>query len=177
MPFFHLVKKIDFMFFGLKVIKTAQSDIYSPILIIYINWLNYYIVSSSTQNGGLELRGHSSAVTDVLFSHHNPLLFSVSHDLTMRAWKASDYTCAAVYRGHNFPIWCVSESSNGMYLATGSKDTTARLWSTEREFPVVVYIGHTQDIDVSFFVFTSFTMNAFYIIFFSLLPFIQMEIT
>lgn len=66
----------------------------------------------------------------------------------MRAWKASDYTCGAIYRGHNYPVWCVAESSNGLYVATGSKDTTARLWSTDREFPQIVYVGHTQDVDV-----------------------------
>ncbi|XP_055527599.1 uncharacterized protein LOC129720183 [Wyeomyia smithii] len=100
-----------------------------------------------TETGGLALRGHSNAVTDLLFSGHNPLLLSVSRDRTMRAWHASDYNCRAVYRGHNHPLWCVAESPTGLYLATGSRDTTARLWSTDREFPLQIYVGHTQDVD------------------------------
>ncbi|XP_055613278.1 uncharacterized protein LOC129759781 [Uranotaenia lowii] len=100
-----------------------------------------------TETGGITLRGHSNAVTDLLFSNHYPLLLSVSRDLTMRAWQASDYNCRAVYRGHNHPIWCVTESPTGLYLATGSRDTTARLWSTDREFPLQIYVGHTQDVD------------------------------
>lgn len=94
------------------------------------------------------LRGHTKPVTDVLFSQWNPLLLSVSRDCTMKAWKANDYSCGAIYRGHNYPIWCVAESSNGLLLATGSKDTTARLWATDREHPLQVYAGHTQDVDV-----------------------------
>lgn len=97
-------------------------------------------------DGELVLRGHKAAVTDVLFSTFNPLLMSTSRDLTMRAWRANDYTCAAVYRGHNYPLWCVAESSTGLYFATGSRDSTARLWSAEREFPLQMYVGHNQDV-------------------------------
>lgn len=48
--------------------------------------------------GGVTLRGHSRGVTDVVFSSHHPLLFSVSKDSTMRAWKADNYSCGAIYR-------------------------------------------------------------------------------
>ncbi|XP_031620240.1 uncharacterized protein LOC116338864 [Contarinia nasturtii] len=97
--------------------------------------------------GCVALRGHNKGVTDILFSKYNPLIFSVSKDNTMRAWKAIDYRCGAVYRGHNYPIWCVAESSTGLYLATGSRDLTARLWCTDREHPLQTYVGHTQDVD------------------------------
>ncbi|XP_055322002.1 uncharacterized protein LOC129578004 [Sitodiplosis mosellana] len=97
--------------------------------------------------GVVALRGHNKGVTDILFSRYNPLIFSVSKDNTMRAWKAVDYRCGAVYRGHNYPIWCLAESSTGLYLATGSRDLTARLWSTDREHPLQTYVGHTQDVD------------------------------
>ncbi|XP_040167954.1 uncharacterized protein LOC120902923 [Anopheles arabiensis] len=100
-----------------------------------------------SETGGLCLRGHGNAVTDLLFSDHSPLLVSVARDCTMRAWTGSDYTCRAIYRGHNHPIWCVAESPTGLYLATGSRDTTARLWSTDRRFPLQMYVGHTQDVD------------------------------
>lgn len=52
----------------------------------------------SSDFAGLPLRGHNKGVTDILFSVYNPLMFSVSKDATMRAWKASDYTCGAIYR-------------------------------------------------------------------------------
>lgn len=54
--------------------------------------------SNSTDFGGLALRGHSKGVTDILFSAYNPLMFSVSKDNTMRAWRASNFSCGAIYR-------------------------------------------------------------------------------
>uniref|UniRef100_A0A336M040 CSON005522 protein n=1 Tax=Culicoides sonorensis TaxID=179676 RepID=A0A336M040_CULSO len=97
-------------------------------------------------SGAFTFRGHSSGITDLLFSQFSQLLITTSRDLTMRAWRGTDYSCGAVYRGHNYPIWCVAESSTDLYLATGSRDSTARLWSTTREFPLQIYAGHTQDV-------------------------------
>ncbi|XP_050068483.1 uncharacterized protein LOC126556948 [Anopheles maculipalpis] len=108
---------------------------------------NRSLENTFSETGGLSLRGHGNAVTDLLFSEYSPLLVSVSRDCTMRAWMGSDYTCRAIYRGHNHPIWCVAESPTGLYFATGSRDTTARLWSTDRRFPLQMYVGHTQDVD------------------------------
>ncbi|XP_058059567.1 uncharacterized protein LOC131210353 [Anopheles bellator] len=100
-----------------------------------------------SETGGVVLRGHSNAVTDLLFSEHGSLLVSTSRDCTMRAWTGHDYNCRAVYRGHSHPIWTLAESPTGLYLATGSRDTTARLWSTDRHFPLQMYVGHSQDVD------------------------------
>lgn len=63
-----------------------------------LNCIQYLFINFSTDSGGYIFRGHSSVVTDVLFSKDNNLIFSVSRDLTMRAWKANDYSCATVYR-------------------------------------------------------------------------------
>lgn len=52
----------------------------------------------SADGGVVALRGHNKGVTDILFSRYNPLIFSVSKDNTMRAWKALDYRCGAIYR-------------------------------------------------------------------------------
>ncbi|CAO1439105.1 unnamed protein product [Diamesa tonsa] len=93
------------------------------------------------------LRGHRSAVTDLMFGRKHDIMLSVSRDSTLRVWKSDSYTCASVYRGHEYPIWCVDESSNGCYAATGSRDSTARLWNYERKFPVKTFVGHTQDVE------------------------------
>lgn len=52
----------------------------------------------SNDGGCVTLRGHNKGVTDILFSRYNPLIFTVSKDNTLRAWKATDYNCGAVYR-------------------------------------------------------------------------------
>ncbi|XP_017143001.1 TAF5-like RNA polymerase II p300/CBP-associated factor-associated factor 65 kDa subunit 5L [Drosophila miranda] len=106
-----------------------------------------YADNSFNEYGGLQLRGHTRGVTDVRFSAHYPLLYSVSKDATMRCWRAHNLHCAAIYRSHNYPIWCMDESPVGQYVVTGSKDLSARLWSLEREHALIIYAGHTQDVE------------------------------
>ncbi|XP_054267151.1 TAF5-like RNA polymerase II p300/CBP-associated factor-associated factor 65 kDa subunit 5L [Macrosteles quadrilineatus] len=93
------------------------------------------------------LRGHCGPVQGVEFLHDADVLLSVSHDSSMRAWKLSDYSCAAIYRGHNYAVWCVAVSSLGVYIATGSHDRTARLWSLDRTYPLRMFAGHCQDVN------------------------------
>lgn len=50
---------------------------------------------------GIPLRGHSGPVQAVNVLPNENLVISASHDNTMRAWKISDYTCAAIYRYDN----------------------------------------------------------------------------
>ncbi|EDW43310.1 transcription initiation factor TFIID subunit 5 [Drosophila sechellia] len=106
-----------------------------------------YADNSYNEYGGFQLRGHTKGVTDVRFSAHYPLMYSVSKDATMRCWRAHNLHCAAIYRSHNYPIWCLDESPVGQYVVTGSKDLSARLWSLEKEHALIIYAGHTQDVE------------------------------
>lgn len=57
------------------------------------------------------LRGHSGPVNGIEFVHDAEVLLSVSHDCTMRAWKLSDYSPAAIYRYYIhicFILYCLS---------------------------------------------------------------------
>ncbi|XP_030573412.1 transcription initiation factor TFIID subunit 5 [Drosophila novamexicana] len=108
---------------------------------------NKYPDNSFNEYGGLQMRGHTKGVTNVRFSAHYPLFYSVSKDCTLRCWRAHNLQCAAIYRSHNYPIWCVDESPVGQYVCTGSKDLSARLWSLEREHALIIYAGHTQDVE------------------------------
>ncbi|EDW14631.1 transcription initiation factor TFIID subunit 5 [Drosophila mojavensis] len=106
-----------------------------------------YPDNSFNEYGGVQMRGHTKGVTNVRFSSHYPLFYSVSKDCTLRCWRAHNFQCAAIYRSHNYPIWCVDESPVGQYVVTGSKDLSARLWSLEREHALIIYAGHTQDVE------------------------------
>lgn len=95
---------------------------------------------------GLPLRGHSGPVQAVNILPREELLLSASYDNTMRAWRLSDYSCAAIYRGHNYPIWCMDISRSGAFIVTGSHDRTAKLWSLNRTYPARIFVGHTSDV-------------------------------
>ncbi|XP_075976048.1 will decrease acetylation [Anticarsia gemmatalis] len=95
---------------------------------------------------GVPLRGHGGPVQAVNVLPREEIVVSASHDNTMRAWRLTDYSCAAIYRGHNYPIWCMDVSKSGLFVVTGSHDRTAKLWSLSRTFPVRVFAGHMSDV-------------------------------
>ncbi|XP_066591296.1 TAF5-like RNA polymerase II p300/CBP-associated factor-associated factor 65 kDa subunit 5L isoform X2 [Prorops nasuta] len=97
--------------------------------------------------GAVVLRGHTDVVHDLRFIPEAEVLVSVSSDKEMRAWRLSDYTCAAIYDGHSYPIWCMDTSAFNLYIATGSHDRTAKLWSLDRTFPLRIFAGHFLDVN------------------------------
>lgn len=117
------------------------------------------------------LRGHCGSVSSVKIITQPDIIFSTSEDATLRAWKTSDFSCAAVYkyvsslriisitrkclkfeyfhpRGHNSPVWGLDVSALNLYVATASQDRTARLWTVDKTFPLRVYIGHYGSVTV-----------------------------
>ncbi|PIK37460.1 putative TAF5-like RNA polymerase II [Apostichopus japonicus] len=93
------------------------------------------------------LRGHSGPVYGCCYVPGSDLLLSCSEDTTIRGWRLSSATNAAIYRGHNYPVWDLDVSPSNFFFASASKDGTARLWTTERNFPLRVYAGHMMDVD------------------------------
>lgn len=99
---------------------------------------------------GIALRGHTGpiqALNLIESADTEGVLVSVSQDSTIRAWRMSDYSCAAIYRGHNYPVWCLDVAKHGVYMATGSHDRTAKLWSLDRTFPLKIFAGHILDVN------------------------------
>ncbi|XP_015518025.1 TAF5-like RNA polymerase II p300/CBP-associated factor-associated factor 65 kDa subunit 5L [Neodiprion pinetum] len=97
--------------------------------------------------GAIVMRGHTDVVHDLKFIPEADVLLSVSSDKDMRAWRLSDYSCAAIYNGHNYPVWCMDTSVFNLYIATGSHDRTAKLWSLDRTFPLRIFAGHFLDVN------------------------------
>lgn len=58
----------------------------------------YNFNNSRTTSGAAILRGHGASVQDLSLISQADILLSVSQDCTMRAWKLTDYSCAAIYR-------------------------------------------------------------------------------
>ncbi|XP_077289169.1 protein will decrease acetylation-like isoform X2 [Arctopsyche grandis] len=101
-------------------------------------------------SAGICLRGHSGPVQALKLietADKCGVLVSCSQDTSIRAWRMSDKSCAAIYRGHNYPVWCLDVAKHGVYMASGSYDRTAKLWSLDRTFPLRIFAGHNLDIN------------------------------
>lgn len=89
------------------------------------------------------LEGHTGMMRGLVFSPDGGMLFSASHDKTVRAWKLSDFTEYHLLTDHEEWATCVDVSSCGRFLLSGGggsqqdgnwlpgKDNALRLWDVE----------------------------------------------
>jgi WD40 repeat protein len=92
--------------------------------------------SSSTFAPPIVLRGHTGALSALVFTPDGEKLISGSDDSTVRVWhlKPTPKVDAFVpLLGHSGPITSVSVSPDGKLLLTTSLDGTARVWTLNRE--------------------------------------------
>ncbi|MDP8963879.1 MAG: serine/threonine protein kinase [Cyanobacteriota bacterium] len=74
------------------------------------------------------LRGHSKAISRVVFSPNGQTLASGSIDNTIKLWEVNTGQELCTLRGHSKRISSVAFSPDGQTLASGSGDNTIKLW-------------------------------------------------
>jgi WD40 repeat protein len=75
-----------------------------------------------------ELKGHTQAVSAIVFSPKGDLLATASWDKTARLWDVKTGREVAVLTGHTDPLTSVAFDRTGQLLVTASFDGTARIW-------------------------------------------------
>jgi WD40 repeat protein len=81
---------------------------------------------------GGSLAGHTSGVTDLLFTPDGTQLISSSTDQTIRLWDWSSRHPAGVLRGHLSEVAGLALASDGRSLASRSKDGFIYLWDLSK---------------------------------------------
>jgi len=88
----------------------------------------------ATETVRTTLRGHSRAVTSIVFSPDGRSLISGSADTTVRFWDTSTSREYGLLKGHQaapgFEALAVALSPDGKWLATASFDRTVKVWKT-----------------------------------------------
>ena len=75
-----------------------------------------------------QLKGHSEAVSSLVFSSDSQVLISGSHDQTVRRWNANTGEHIDTLTGHQAPIHSVACSLDGTVIVSGSADNTVKIW-------------------------------------------------
>lgn len=89
---------------------------------------------SSGESGGLlqpalvhTLSGHTAPVLSLALSPDRRLLFTGSHDYTVRVWSTSDWHCLRVLKGHGGGVRVLVVAPDGATLYSAASDNTIRV--------------------------------------------------
>jgi small GTP-binding protein len=96
------------------------------------------VVSVSTRDKPIILRGHSDMITSLAWSPDGKMLISASRDESIRLWNTHTFQLARVLEGHTAQINSISISSDGLFLASKSLDNTVRIWRCDRWEPIAI---------------------------------------
>ncbi|MEL6232429.1 MAG: DnaJ domain-containing protein [Cyanobacteria bacterium J06627_3] len=75
-----------------------------------------------------QLKGHSEAVSSLVFSADSQILISGSYDQTVRLWNANTGEHIDTFTGHQAPVHSVACSLDGNVIVSGSADKTVKVW-------------------------------------------------
>ncbi|KAF9393863.1 cross-pathway control WD-repeat protein cpc2 [Podila verticillata] len=91
------------------------------------------------------LRGHNSAVQDVVISSDGQFALSASWDKTLRLWDLNTGNTTRRFVGHTNDVLSVSFSADNRQIVSGSRDKTIKLWNTLGECKFNIQEdGHTE---------------------------------
>ena len=76
-----------------------------------------------------QLQGHSSWISDLVFSKDGRLLYSASGDQTIRIWDMEQQQCLATLRGSERDVMGLALSPDGATLASAGKDGVVAFWN------------------------------------------------
>jgi WD40 repeat protein/tRNA A-37 threonylcarbamoyl transferase component Bud32 len=89
-----------------------------------------------------ELEGHTSWISDMVFSSDGLLLYSASGDQTIRIWDIGQQRCLATLRGSSLDVLGLALSPDGTTLVSACKDGVVAFWSAvpppEEEMPRLI---------------------------------------
>ena len=73
------------------------------------------------------LSGHTAPVLSLALSPDRRLLFTGSHDYTVRVWRIADWHCLRVLKGHGGGVRVLAVAPDGATLYSAASDNTIRV--------------------------------------------------
>jgi WD40 repeat protein len=93
------------------------------------------------------LKGHTSWVKSVAFSHDGTRIVSGSSDNSVRVWDAATGEEVRTLKGHTSSVFSVAFSHDGTRIVSGSRDNSVRVWDAATGEEVRTLKGHTSSVN------------------------------
>lgn len=112
------------------------------------------ITGNFTNKKLLQLQGHNSAVTTLVFNDNdhnaeNTILGSGCFSGTIRTWDVEMGKAArSLAPGHKSAVTCLDIYRKGRHMLSGSLDTTVRFWDLRKKGPTGLYKHHRDRVTV-----------------------------
>jgi WD40 repeat protein len=97
----------------------------------------------------LTCRGHSEAVTGVVWSPDGTRVAAASLDTTVQVWDATSGQRLLSYTGHQDFVWAAAWSPNSKQIASGSADGTVQIWDAVTGIHGTLFQGATDVLSVA----------------------------
>jgi WD40 repeat protein len=103
-----------------------------------------YLLNGRTGKVIRKIDGHTSSVTQAVFSRDGTRILSASDDGTVRLWDSATGKQLRLFRGHEGYVKSVALSPDGKQALSGGSDATVRLWDVADGKQLRVFRKHTE---------------------------------
>lgn len=90
---------------------------------------NVVVSAVNTTKTSMQLKGHTRAITQILWSTTLKHVFSCSRDKSIRMWDWMGKCCVQEFQGHTMSVAGIASFES--MLVSGSRDGTLKTWNTE----------------------------------------------
>ena len=91
-----------------------------------------------------EMKGHTDAITDLVYSLDGKYIVTSSFDGTVRLWNSESGKTVRILHGHTDYIYSIRFNLDGTKIITASLDNTARIWDVQTGNVLKLLKGHSD---------------------------------
>lgn len=108
------------------------------------NWDNYSI-KFKTENNAHIISEHVKQIIALYKKPDSAIVYSGSHDCSIKQWTMSPYQCTKTYMGHKESVLSLTYDTSVDLLISGAKDARIKIWDPDSTECFATYAHHPNN--------------------------------